>query len=223
LHTAPHSISQTFIIAPAARELAEPVLSAIDAVHGLGSLTRLNFDRTDLPFDWQGQFDPYTRTVTVATTARFPLLSGIHEIGHVLDAIFLVHAGGLGRIQGPITRYASEYGSGFSRGPLFDWFDAVLKTRPLHELRAARQAMNFGSDVYEIAQYYLDAKEIWARSYEQFIAQKTDNRAVRSEFREKRLLTRQIGDAEIRVYWTHSEFAPIAQEIEAVFRMIGWM
>jgi hypothetical protein len=72
LHTAPYYTVQTFIVTPAARELADGAMAVIDAVHGLGSLSRLIFDRDDLPFGWQGQFDPYSRSITVSSQAKFP-------------------------------------------------------------------------------------------------------------------------------------------------------
>jgi hypothetical protein len=66
-------------------------------VHGVEGVARLRFDRRPLYEGWDGQFDPYSRVVSIAPIAPLPLCAGVHEIGHVMDALFLMHAGGRGR------------------------------------------------------------------------------------------------------------------------------
>jgi hypothetical protein len=130
---------------------------------------------------------------------------------------------GGGDLHQPITYYASDYAASFSQGVLVNWFDVVVGTRPVRAFLNARVASRFGTVAYEQASYYLDRKEIWARSYLQFIAQNSGDTALKTEFRVRRLEKEQIGDRTIRVYWTRKEFAPIEHAMKVLFRHLEWM
>ena len=198
------------------------VLQAIDSVHRVAGITQVPCDRMPLPKTWQGQFDPYTRTVTVSPDALLPLTTGVHEIGHAIDALFLVTASQLGRLDGPITLYASEYAVQ-GKGLLVDWFVKAKQSRPIQEIsQMALGAPLMSVDWYE-ATYWLDPKEVWARAYEQFIAELTNDSELKAQFQQKRRDELEIGTRKTRVYWSEGEFEPIAQEIKRLLQMLRWM
>jgi hypothetical protein len=66
-------VSQSFTVEDADKPFADKLPRAIDTVHAVAGLANLRIERKPLPEDWQGQFDPYSRTVTVSPHAPFPL------------------------------------------------------------------------------------------------------------------------------------------------------
>jgi hypothetical protein len=208
-------VRQTFVAEEADKPFADRLLSVINTVHGLEGVATLHIERKPLPYGWNGQFDPYSRTATVSPEAPFPLSTGVHEIGHALDAIWLVTASNLGRPDGPITLYASQYAAN-GRGRLLNWLEAVTRSQPIIEGYEALRRLKFMSSEWEDLQYLLRPAEIWARCYEQFIAQHSRDAHLNAEFGLKRSQEEQVGDRKVRVYWTQEEFNPVEHEIKLI-------
>jgi hypothetical protein len=204
------------------KPFAEQLVRAIESVHGVQGIISVPIERKPLPQGWNGQFDPYTRTITVSPNAPLPLATGTHEIGHAIDALFLVSASQLGRLDGTITLYASQYAVQ-GRGILVDWLEKMNQSRPILELAQASLKVGFMSEEWKEAQYWLNPTEMWARAYEQFVAENTADTNLPVQFQQKRLDEAFFGDRKIGVYWTTEEFVSIAREIKRVFESLGWM
>ena len=68
--------------------------------------------------------------------------------------------------------------------------------------------------------YLLRDREIWARSYAQYIATKGWNPDIKAD------LSNDLGSAYQRAYnaqWHPQNFKPIAEAIEAIFTGLGWI
>src|SRR5579862_659558 len=115
-------IGQSFHVSPSANKIADQVFALVDQVHGVSGVASLRITSGPLYEGWTGQFDPYSREITLSPEAIYPLSAAIHEIGHALDAVFLNSASGFGTLPRPDVRYASQHASGFDRGILRDWF-----------------------------------------------------------------------------------------------------
>jgi hypothetical protein len=204
------------------RPFAQQLTAVIESVHGVQGIISVPIERSPLPHDWTGQFDPYTRTVSVSPNAPLPLTTGVHEIGHAIDALFLVAASKLGRLEGPISLYTSQYALQ-GRGLLVDWYQEIKRSRPFTELAQSLSGTGFMSDAWNEAQYWLLPMELWARAYEQFIAENTDDADLQAQFRQKRLDEASIGDRKIKVYWTTEESQRISLEIKRLLESLGWM
>jgi hypothetical protein len=216
------TLSQSFSSSHADQAFASQLLNAIDTVHGVQGITGLRIERGALPEGWNGQFDPYTRTVTVSTSAQAALSTGAHEVGHALDAVFLVSASNMGRIEGPVTLYASQYAAS-DRGVLVNWLQSVLATSAVQDLRQLRASFAFMSDEWHELAYLIDVRELWARSYEQFIGSNAKDDDLKAQFLQASQRESQVGGRKIRVYWTQEDFRPVEREMKRLLESLGWM
>lgn len=95
---------------------------------------------------------------------------------------------------------------------LRNWRDAVEQTPQYKELK--RQDRDEGS---ERASYLRDTRELWARSYSQYISTKTGDKTLLDQH--KKMYEQTDG-----IYqWTNSEFEPIGRAMDAWFAKKGWL
>jgi hypothetical protein len=91
------------------------------------------------------------------------------------------------------------------------WRDALLsaqETRDAPELEFRRRFVS----------YLLTYHETWARCYTQFVAIRSRDTALLEE-----LATRRMASPGLPQYWDDGDFAPIATEIERLFRRLRWL
>ncbi len=217
--SAPYTIAQSFTPILGVKSYSKQMLGAIDEVHGVPDITPLVIRKATLERGIEGEFDSFKREVRVSRDALHPLTTGFHEVGHALDFLFLNVASGYLPRQG----WASEIALKGGKGLLAEWVNLTYASRPVSELYLAQASLDKVSEDYELTLYYFDIREIWARSYEQFIGQNCNDRDARIEFSAKRRKTVRLGSRALRVYWTYKEFAPIEKEIRAIFRALGWL
>lgn len=73
--------------------------------------------------------------------------------------------------------------------------------------------------VLKHASYLLKKKEVFSRSYAQWIAIRSGNNSqLRRELRRMQAQTRHVP-----IQWSDSDFAPISEAMENVFRELGWL
>lgn len=181
------------------RESVNDAIQAVDSVHGDGKLTPLPFVSRQMnalgAYAYSGD---HGFQIQINAKGKWPRLTAVHEIGHWLDHIAMGDKGG----------FASELGSPVMR----QWMAAVERSGVVDKLRALKLPK---SDI----QYYTDPKELWARSYAQFIGQRSTNEAVRKELTDM-ASPRRIN---LGLQWTEESFAPIDQAIETMFKEMGWL
>ena len=195
-------------------------ISAINQVHQDGMLPVIPVTR-DLFRDRHGQFSVRSGKIAIQINlvGPHPELTSVHEIGHFLD-----HSG-LGRLG----EWASE-----TPGVLDQWRVAIKGTwgiqrlLPLLETGVDRtsETLPDGTMVeYEADQAYLSyllkPRELWARSYAQFIAiQSADPDLSRqlNSLRDRPVRTFYYGEQ-----WDEDDFRPIQSSIEVAFRSLRWM
>jgi len=73
--------------------------------------------------------------------------------------------------------------------------------------------MSFGK---ERAEYYLSPEELWARSYAQYIAKKSGNKAMLAELA-------KLQDDPIPSQWSDDDFIEIEKAIDELFKERGWL
>lgn len=94
-------------------------------------------------------------------------------------------------------------------------------------MAAWRQAVK-NSDAYktllakhgEYRDYLLRTKELWARSYAQYVAQRSGNVRLRAQIQDVR-----AGQTNFwrESQWAEADFAPIASAIDQLFSSLGWI
>ena len=154
--------------------------------------------------------------ITLNSGANEPRLTLLHEVGHLLD-----HAG-----------IASDGGfqSNSENPRLTQWWDAVTrsavylravamkgKKSMLVELRTGRKE-RIRID-QRIVSDRLDARELFARSYAQYIVVRGSNEALREELRRARSGQNALKYPE---HWDEEDFVPIAVAFDELLRRLGW-
>lgn len=78
---------------------------------------------------------------------------------------------------------------------------------------------------YEVDQDYLhylpQPRELWARSYAQFVAGRSNDMAPRMQL--DSLRNRPVGTFYYGEQWDEDDFLLISASIEAIFQDLGWM
>jgi len=194
-------------------------IELIDKVHGDGQLKKLPVSR--LPRgDEYGRFRWHAITgdaigIEVKENAPHVEMTAIHEIGHYLD-----HSG-----IGKPKRMSSQ------TDPIMDEWKTVVKNSAAYKKLLAIYDQGY-VDVERLGvmyrwrdpkvrshfKYLLSDEELWARSYAQYIALKTDDPVLRKQL-EEMLKNKIEGDSQ----WSDADFEPIAKEIDKLFTKIGWI
>lgn len=198
----------------------------IDQVHGDGSLPSVPVRAEHLPLGDYGRYryrpatgEPHDIQMSTYLLFQKPsFVSGtfIHEVGHFLD-----HQGMFG--QGV---YASEAAAN-GHGPLVGWWRAIEGTPEHQRLRDMLQNPGqytlsngnpFGPIEVDFLEYLSRPRELWARSYMQYIAVRTDDPFLRIYLNEGH--DEEFGDI---MQWDNENFVPIARAIDDAFRGFKWL
>lgn len=139
--------------------------------------------------------------VTSATVQEAPLHAA-HEFGHYLDYAFM--GGGFGS-------FASE---SFSAPSSVAFREAVERSPTYRRLAGLRSGGRLGSYEYSprFVRYLMEGRELFARAYAQFVAERSGQEALVQGLRP----ARQSED-DLR-HWKDDEFRPIAEALEAMLR-----
>jgi len=188
---------------------AREVLSIIDSVHDDGTLPRIPLtNKVAKGSDGTFYSNPYRGPVSIGikrTRSTTAFNSAIHEIGHFLDL------GGLG----------NNIRSGSLTSPdMQPWRDAVAKSEAFRLLRE-KQASNTSPRLAQYFNYMLSTKEAWARSYAQYIAEKSVNPQLLAELDILRAGNHALPANTF--HWSEADFKPIREEIDALFKLKGWL
>lgn len=196
---------------------ARTALNLIDAVHGDGDLPPIPIAGTAKRTQVGGYaFERYTGKPIRIELSRYapdPEMTLLHEVGHFLDHQTL----------GLRSQNASEY-----HATLAKWREAVRATEPVRTLKdwSAQSHITVtlpdGSTVQRLinqkyVQYLLRDREIFARSYAQYIATKTGDPTLLDQLKNIRTGGNAI------TQWNDAEFRPIMAALDDVFRGLGWM
>lgn len=186
-----------------ARKEAGEALAAIEQVHGDGKLAKIPLHGKAAK-DTLGHYASHSRSglpieIAIKGSGKWKRLTTAHEVGHYLD-----HHG-----LGPV---AGQFESERRSTPAWQrWHAAVSQTPTMRQI-----AGDFRITAKNRA-YYLSDREVFARGYAQWIAQRSGNPAMLSEValtRASPLPWRQ---------WPDDEFGPIADAMDAIFAEAGWL
>ena len=193
------------------RQVVADQLAAIEAVHRMpASMPRIPITLARLYTATKERYGVFSRTPLAASKTIVnpkiklsvealgsspPITSAVHEIGHFLDQFGF----GLGVPEEMFTarQMASETAA------LADWRDAALKSN------AFRQLVANGGD-----SYVTSIREVLARSYEQWIATRSGNQVLWDK-----IARRQQDNPNL--YWSASDFEPIAGAYDRLFSALG--
>jgi hypothetical protein len=146
-----------------------------------------------------GGYTPGTdeRGIELSLRTPTPRLTTVHEVGHFLDDAL-----------GNFEVYSSmEPGTPVNRVAFREFEEQARNIVPIPLERA--QVLN-----------RLHVVEIWARCFAQYIALRSEEEHLRED-----ILLRRAMEAGVLVneQWEEEDFAPVAQEMDAMFKTLRWL
>lgn len=220
------------------KDTYQRAIDAIDSVHGDGELPELpvktvSAKKSKKMGGFEAQYyrslyssntpDPKANKITINSAGEHMEFTFIHEVGHYLD--FQV----LGGLDFGSTHVTAE-------GQLMhEWGLAVKNSEATQALvRKYKNPDSFeveivddwgrGQHVYtskpnkDHILYLLDNKELWARSYAQYIAEKSGDPVLLEQL-DKERQDKVYGER----HWSKEDFAPISKAIDDMFESLGWV
>ncbi len=192
-------------ISPKAKREILDGLKAVDEVHTIP----LDMEHIPLRAEkkkryWGAYYHTNNRPVriTIAPSGDHIGMTMVHEFGHFLDQR------GIG-IRG---MFSSE------GDPILDeWRGAVLNSQAVTAIRSVRATTKSYSRK-EYLDYLLSLKELFARSYAQYIAKKSGNKKLLEELQSLRVQGGLEGDRQ----WSDEDFEPILRAFDRFFEQIGY-
>lgn len=159
------------------------------------------------------------RRIEIAEDAEYPELTAIHEVAHSLDD------GGLSETEG----WASETDSRLE--PLRQAWENTGAVRALRAGLETDKMMatlpNGGTFAFpllpeerENCRYYLQGRELFARSYAQYIAVKSQNRVLLGQVRRRR---ESVEGRFYHVQWTASDFQAVSEAFDTLWKELRWL
>jgi SPP1 gp7 family putative phage head morphogenesis protein len=184
---------------------ATTAFAAIDKVHGdgdPGSLTVSHklMKRSDGTY-WGG-----LATLGFRKKGVGALFHIAHEVGHWVDHRCLASA----------TKFASDEAAN-PNSPLHDWWKAIQDSLAVKDIVNA-QPISLRAAQYKA--YQLQARELWARSYSQFIAMESREPAMMTWLDNVR---KGATGYSSNSQWSDEDFAPIADAFKKLFTSLNWI
>ena len=198
---------------------AKAALKAIDEVHGDGVLPKVKvLTRSAVKFNGAYRYNPKTGDpvdIILRRPGDWPSLTLVHETGHFLDHKALGKDGKFATAEADQQlakwRTAVEASEAFKRLQELRTKDLVEWETPEGEKRSIRIS-------HAHVEYLLNVKELWARSYAQYIAHRSTSADLKAE------LATSIGFGRISYpyQWEPEDFEPIADAFDELFKELGW-
>jgi hypothetical protein len=211
-----------------AEALCDRACSITASLHGVEGRATYTFHLTELEGDVQGKHDQ-NEYVVVSSKSPAPVVAAIHEMGHVLDAVFLNSIQVGANPSDPPWKYSTDMAEAAVGTPeegetlLCDWLDSVRSSSHWLNLDRALSESTITTGQAEQIKKLLKVRELWARSYELFVALRCSEESVRERMNSERQECAQIGSSVVYNYWQAEDFNRIEMSIEQVFRRLGWL
>lgn len=203
------------------QQQARDAIDAINLIHGDGDLSKIPLKQLE-NVDYFGEYKINQRHgdpewIGISSKNDHAELTTAHEIGHFIDF--------------------SVMGTGFKGGseerlPEFsDWETAIESSGAVQNLKSMLATPNrYSAEIMlngtkqevtpsaDYLFYSLSKRELWARSYAQYIATKSGNSNMVSA------LKRQRDEPVYKdIQWDDEDFKPISAEIDKLFKARGWI
>jgi hypothetical protein len=224
----PSAIMDTTRAGAVVGKAADKALEVADKVHGLPArppLRVLEFtdggehEKAQAAFKYDSGTPPRARSVEVRETADDPHLTFLHELGHYIEKFMLP--------ENPTAKRDWFAHNSIMNG----WKKAVGESASVQQLDAKRKPLGFLRSLVtprehveehkEFVDYSLRYEELWARSYCQYIAHRSNDPTLKAELRRMRDPVEQLGYDCLQ--WGDDDFEPIAKEIDKLFAQMGWL
>lgn len=181
----------------------EATLAGLQGLHALPTMLAVGV-RTE-PMKVSGLFDPQFAFygVRIGDRTENPCMTVVHEIAHVLDYFAF----------GDEPGYTSELPT--ERGEVWDTWKILVDATPTAQALADGVRTLPLPKLRELCRYYLEPRELFARSYAQYVALKLGTDEILGELR-------RLQDQNPRSQWHDTEFMPILEVFDQLLSLNGW-
>lgn len=204
------------VVANGQHQVVKRTLEVIDRVHRDGVLPTIPVDSTGA-YHYLGEYEffPYNNSASRIALSKWgdhKEHTLAHEIGHFLD-----HQG-----LAPGKGFASNNPADKRLEPWRKAMRASESVRALRKLQTGPATVDGIPVQKNYLDYLLDTREIWARSYAQWITQRSGDQVLADQLGD--ILDRQrAAKLAYPSQWEPEDFEPIARAIDDLFRDIGWL
>jgi len=187
-----------------ARQLRH-VVSVVDLLHGFPRLPTIPLLLTKSRREGGGYIfrtrPSVPISINISVYADSPLITLLHEIGHLLDHLAL----------NPIKQgFGSEHDTLFE--PLRDFWATSRKIRRLNPDRRGKEGRN--PKMRSFLRYQLEVTEIWARTYLQWVVAKSDDLLLQ-------VCHDQVAANSPEIYWDVEEMNAMIPLVDQLFSEAG--
>ena len=199
------------------KKVTANVADAIDRIHGDGRLPVIPVHRMTSRKHY-GVYRSIRGTnrsvdIRISQMGDHKDLTLAHEIGHFIDQQGLPGHG--------FSSVSSEAMAG--------WRKAVSESEAIKQLKkviAGPLSFEVDGELFKVqkkyARYLMKTEEVWARSYAQYIAAKSENTLLKSQL-SVLVDKRQHAFIDYASQWSAEDFAPISDAIDDLFLEMGWL
>lgn len=204
--------SQFTKIQPSIRNNVKEALESIDKVHGDGILKDIPFKKVRAQyeaafFNRNGQ----PTQIHQSASAKSPAFSLTHEMGHYFDLHTIGTPG-----QWDSDQDGSRVNQIIKIAKKSNALKAIQKALDDGRMKLNGEMQNLSTGVRNHLNYLLYPKEIWARSYAQYIAKRSGNKSMLAGLKE------MVDYKGIPYQWVDEDFSEIEKAIDRLFLDIGW-
>ena len=185
-------------------------LKSVDAVHSPPNLKPMTviMDKGIQGAEFNSYSDTGPYEILLNPNGTHPELSLLHEVGHYLEWQTI-----------PKSHFGPR---DFEDDLLFaGWLAAVFVSPTVQRLTILRGSQPVAGVMYNEINYFLKARELWARAYSQYIASKTLSAILSQQVAAENKVVR--GTMTLRPYWQRDEFLPIQSVMDSLFEQLGWL
>ena len=202
-------VSNSFIIPKSGRayNASKITLAEIDKLHGIENLPVIPI-KDSVSAKFQGQYSYYPNgnrpvDIKLSKVSANPEMTLAHEIGHFID--------------NQVIPKTSGYYASISSTIMEEWRLAIANSSATMNLKGMVGDRAF---IQKDVRYYLSTEEQWARSYAQWVGQKSGNVTMIAQ---SKVITERSYSPYSNSQWNEADFAPISTAIDNIFEKLGWL
>lgn len=188
----------------AVAQLAE---NAMVSVHGRGNLPSIPIVKNNrIKADGEFRYLVPSGQVTgihINMKHNNPEISILHEYGHYID-------------MKAFSKIGAEFATSLNNPMLNGLFDALNKSKCVTALRREVSRASVSKEISEYLKYLLKPKELFARSYSQYIATKSGNPTLLTQLNNER------ASSLFKMLWDDDDFIEIMREFDIIMMGLKW-
>jgi hypothetical protein len=184
----------------------ERIVGVINSVHGVPEgFPKAKVEVFSEMGQAEGAYNAGEKLIKLKEDGEFPLGTLCHEFGHHIS---LGEHGWTRQEFAVLVKETPE---------LNTWLNAVKKTKAYNVFLGIRSYTTNTKEQRDYASYLMDPRELFARSYSQWVASRSGDKELIAQ-------NAEVGKKANGYYqWSDAEFKPIGAALDKHFKKLGWL